>query len=127
MKICQVEKKGQGRASWPDGLHIPCSFDGQAGGGAKRCPHIPVSKGRGMRGTLGAGVWGGRAMAPKPTCWVASTSHSSLAHTVDGEAPGTQSSGPSLAPCLARACCLPGQRPEAALISRPARASSTQG
>ena len=85
-----------------DGLHVPCNFDGQLGGGVglRDFPHKPVSKGRGKGGTLGPGVWGGGAVAPKPTCYD-QDSPSPLAHTVDGEEPWC----PSLRPYP---CSLPG-------------------
>ena len=35
---------------------FPCNSDGQSGGGAERCPHKPVSKGRGKGGVLGPGA-----------------------------------------------------------------------
>ena len=106
-----------------DGFHVPFNSDGQSGGGAERCPHKPVSKGRGKGGALGPEVWGEGPVAPKPTCYD-QDSPSPLAHIVDGEAPWR----PSLRPYP---CSLPGLgslSPEAvargSLLSRPARASS---
>ena len=70
------------------GKWSPCFLqpDGQAGGGAERCLHGPVSKGRGEGGALGPEVCGGGAVALKPTCWIPRASPSPLAETVNGEA-----------------------------------------
>ena len=54
-------------------------------GGAERCPHRPVSKGREKGGNLGPEVWGGGAGDPKPTYLVTTASPSPSTHTVDGE------------------------------------------
>ena len=85
------------------GLHVPCSLDGRAGGGAERCLRGPVSIGRGEGGALGPGVWGGGAVALKPTCWIPRACPSPLAETVDGEAlwrPSLRSFSCSLLPGL---------------------------
>ena len=70
------------------GKRSACSLqpDGQAGGGAERCLHGPVSKGRGEGGALGSGVCRGGAVALKPTYWIPRASPGPLAETVDGEA-----------------------------------------
>ena len=114
-------EEGSGEGWLPDGLHVPCRLDGQAGGGAERCPHRLVSKGRRKGDVLGPGVWGGEAVASKPTCWVTMASPSPLAHTVDGEAPSVPKS--QALPLLPAWPGLPvswgsGQR----LSSQPARA-----
>ena len=72
--------------------------------------------------------WEAGAVSPKPTYLVSRASLSPLAHTVDGEAApcGAKASSPSLAPCLAWAPCLLGQRPEAPLhMMTPADALQT--
>ena len=76
---------GEGSAEgWlANGLHVPCSLDGQAGVGAERCLHGPVSKGRREGGALDPEVWGGGAVALKPTCWIPRASPSPLAETVE--------------------------------------------
>ena len=52
---------------------------------------------QGKGGAWGPGLWGGGAVAPKPTCWVARPSPSPLAPQLM-EKPWLQASGPSLAP-----------------------------
>ena len=104
-------EEGSGEEELANGLHVPCSLDGQACGGAERCLHGPVSKGRGKGGALGPGVWGGEAVAPKPTCWIPRASPSPLAETVDGETLWCPSLRPFSCSMPGLGSLPPGQRP----------------
>ena len=54
-------------------------------GGAERCPHRPVSKGREKGGDLSPEVLGGGAGDPNPTYLVTTASPSPPTHAADGE------------------------------------------
>lgn len=112
-KICQMGKQD---------LEEDSAGQKQADGRAKRCPRQPVLKGRG----LGAGGLGRRARGPRSTCWNA-TASPALSHSQWRRPPMPQPPALSSLACLARAPCLLGWRPAAALLSRPARPAPPAG
>ena len=89
-----------------DGVHVPCNFDGQAGGGAERSRTSlsPKAEGREVPWVQGSGE--GELWPPSPSA-VTRIFPAPLHTQMMEKTPG------SLAPCLAWAPCLLGQLLEA--------------
>ena len=92
-----------------NGFHIPCSLDGQAGGGAERCPYKACLQ-----------KWReGRRLGSRCLLWMVTASPNPLAHTVDGEAPQCPSLRPFPCSLSGLGFLSPGAAARGSLLSQP--------